>query len=325
MSTESYNARGVYYFPGRVPCPLAGVGSRGSHDSNRLVLDDADSTVSIDRARRLIRVHNGHVYPDKRPIADLMFLASGTTASGLTTPFGIHLKIFKRGQKISLDLHRHMRTAENIVAAEFEPFEVVVTDGQREQKVLDEQRVQALVCKPSWTLRIVRSIMALRDNLGTPDKAGTTPDGRVADLSVGFGALGLEWMLARAELRALRGTAQVQPGQPRLSLAEQLRSGAWEMKLTAMSTRWLPEVVQRDLFLFGLDQLPLLARVKERGLERNETLAFRFEGGQGQVLLGEQSTELPGALDVARAYLEFHMLGGLLCDQVERRATAAAS
>jgi hypothetical protein len=321
MSTESYNARGVYYFQGRVLCPLAGVGRRGSHDSNRLVLDDSDTVVSIDRARRLIRVHNDRVYTDKHALADLMFLARGTTASGLTTPFGIHLKIFKRGQKLSLDLHRHMRTAENLTAAEFEPFEVVVTDGKHEQKVLDEQRVQALVCKPSWALRIVRSIMALRDNLDAP---GTAPDGRMADLSVGFGALGLEWMLARAELRALRGSAQLQPGQPRPSLAEQLRSGAWEMKLTATSTRWLPAVVQRDLFLFGLDQLPLLARVRERGLERNETLAFRFEGGEGQVLLGNQSTELPGALDVARAYLEFHMLGGLLCDQVERRALAAS-
>lgn len=323
MSTESYNARGVYYFQGRVLCPLAGVGSRGPHDSNRLVLDDADSVVTIDRARRLIRVHNAHAYARKHPIADLMFLANGTTESGLTTQFGIHLKIFKRGQKLSLDLHRHMRTAENIASAEFEPFEVVVTDGQREEKVLDEQRVQALACKPSWALRIVRSIMALRDNLEPPGQGPTPTDGRVADLSVGFGALGLEWMLARAELRALRGLAPVPPGQPKPSLAEQLRSGAWEMKLTAQSTRWLPEVIQRDLFLFGLDQLPLLARVKERGLDRNETLAFRFEGGTGQVLLGDQSTELPGALDVARAYLEFHMLGGLLCDQVERRHTAS--
>jgi hypothetical protein len=324
MSTESYSSRGVYYFQGRVLCPLAGIGSRGPHHSNRLVLDDADTKVSIEHERRLIRVHNDRVYRDKHLIADLMFLASGTTASGRTTPFGIHLKIFKRGQKISLDLHRHLRTSENLTAAEFEPFEVIVTDGHREEKVLEEQRVQALVCRPSWALRVVRSIMALRDNLGSPSQGGAAPDGRVADLSVGFGALGLEWMLARAELMALRGTKQARAAPPRPSLAEQLREGAWELKLTALSTRWLPEVIQRDLFLFGLDELPLLARVRERGLERNETLAFRFEGGAGQVLLGQQSTELPGALDVARAYLEFHMLGGLLCDQVESRATATS-
>jgi hypothetical protein len=323
MSTESYSTRGVYYFQGRVHCPLAGIGRRGSHDSNRLVLDDADTVVSIDREKRLIRVHNDRVYPDKHPIADFMFLANGTTASGGTTPFGIHLKIFKRGQKLSLDLHRHLRTSENLTAAEFEPFEVVVTGGPKEEKVLDEQQVRALVCKPSWALRLVRSIMALRDNLGAPGKTGAASNGRVADLSVGFGALGLEWMIARAELLALHGVPQARPGAARLSLAEQLREGAWELRLTAMSTRWLPEVVQRDLFLFGLDQLPLLARVRERGLARNETLAFRFEGGEGRVLLGDQSTELPGALDVARAYLEFHMLGGLLCDQVERRAAAA--
>ncbi len=82
MSTESYSARGVYYFQGRVPCPLAGIGRRGSHDSNRLVLDDADTVVSIDREKRLIRVHNDRVYARKHLIADFMFLANGTTASG---------------------------------------------------------------------------------------------------------------------------------------------------------------------------------------------------------------------------------------------------
>jgi hypothetical protein len=322
MSVQSYNARGIYYFQGRVQCPLAGVGSRGAYESNRLVLDDSDTRVEIDAERRHIRVHNTAEYRTKHLIADFMFLANGTTASGGQTPFGLHLKIFKRGQKLSLDLHRHLRTSEHLTAAQFEPFEVIVTDGQREEKVLDEQRVQALVSRPSWALRLVRSIMALRDNLGEPSKAAQAPDGRVADLSVGFGALGLEWMIARAELMALSGTKRVEPGQPKPSLAERLREGAWELRLTAQSTRWLPEVVQRDLFIFGLDQLPLLARVRERGLERNQTLAFRFEGGAGHVLLGEQSAELPGALDVARAYLEFHMLGGLLCDQVERRVSA---
>jgi hypothetical protein len=322
MSTQTFSSRGVYYFQGRVLCPLAGIGRRGPYESNRLVLDDSDTAVSIDQELRHIRVHNDRVYRDKHLIADLMFLANGTTASGSKTPFGIHLKIFKRGQKLSLDLHRHLRTSEDLTAAEFESFEVVVTDGQREEKVLDEQRVQAMVCKPSWALRMVRSIMALRDNLDAPAKTGAAQDGRVADLSVGFGALGLEWMLARAELMALSATKQVSPG-PQPSLAERLREGAWELRLTAKSTRWLPEVVQRDLFLFGLDELPLLARVRERGLARDETLAFRFEGGEGRVLLGDQSTEMPGALDVARAYLEFHMLGGLLCDQVERRASAS--
>jgi hypothetical protein len=128
-------------------------------------------------------------------------------------------------------------------------------------------------------------------------------------------------MMARARLTSpsVRDTALFRTG----SVAELLAGGAWKLTLTALSRYWLPEVVKRDLFLFGLDHLPLLDGVKAHGLRRGESLQFGFEGGRGEVALGEERAPLPGALDVARAYLEFHMLGGLLCEQVESQRTAA--
>ena len=143
----------------------------------------------------------------------------------------------------------------------------------------------------------------------------TPEDQPIADLSLGFGALGLRWMMARAQLTSprTRDTALFRTG----SVAELLAGGAWKLKLTALSRHWLPEVVKRDLFLFGLDDLPLLDGVKAHGLRKGESLQFGFEGGHGEVVLGQERAALPGALDVARAYLEFHMLGGLLCERVE--------
>jgi hypothetical protein len=99
-----------------------------------------------------------------------------------------------------------------------------------------------------------------------------------------------------------------------------LRDGVWEMKLTALSEKWLPEVVQRDLFLYGLDEIPLLRDVRARGLRKGQTLAFRFARGSGEILLDGEATPFPGALDVARAYIEFHMLGGLIADSAESRS-----
>jgi hypothetical protein len=99
-----------------------------------------------------------------------------------------------------------------------------------------------------------------------------------------------------------------------------LRDGAWEMKLTALSEKWLPEVVKRDLFLYGLEEVPLLRDVRARGLRKGQTLAFRFSKGSGELALDGETAPLPGALDVARAYIEFHMLGGLIAERVEARA-----
>jgi hypothetical protein len=76
-------------------------------------------------------------------------------------------------------------------------------------------------------------------------------------------------------------------------------------------------VVKRDLFLFGLDELPLLSEVRQRGLRKDQTMSFRFEHGSGEVRLDGRSEPFAGAADVARAYLEFHMLGGLLAESAE--------
>jgi hypothetical protein len=320
-SPQVYRSRGIFYFSGRVRCPLAGVGSRGDFESNRLVLDDDHTEVTIDRRAARITVKNTRSYAQKSVVCDLMFLAEGTTASGAKTPFSIHLKILKSGTAISTDLHRHLRSQDPMVSAEFEPFEVVVTDGVRSQVLLNKEIVDRLASRPSLALRIVKALMAMRDNLEGVKQDPTKPGFRVADLSVGFGALGIEWMLARAELESLSGenAELIERGV----ISDMLKSGTWELKITALSDKWLPEVVIRDLFLFGLDELPLLADVRARGLTKGQTMAFRFERGRGEVALGDRSEAFAGAMDVARAYLEYHMLGGLLCECAEKLTKSA--
>ncbi len=314
-ATTTYQARGIYYFDGRVRCPLAGVGSRGDFDGNRLVLDDGDSEVTIDRAARRITVRNPHSYADKRSVADLLFLAEGTTPTGDTKPFSIHLKIFKHRDKFSTDLHRHLRSQEPIVSAAFEPFEVVVTDGGQRQVLYDKAAADKLCRRPGLALRIVKALMAMKNHLEGVKQDPKMAGFRIADLSVGFGALGLNSWLGRARLESL--TPANAPLIESGSVVDMLRDGAWKLELESFSDKWLPEVVQRDLFLFGLDEVPVLAPVRARGLRKGQSMSFRFERGSGEVAFAGQTAALPSTLDVARNYLEFHMLGGLLAEHAE--------
>jgi hypothetical protein len=317
-SPTVYRGRGIHFFPGRVTCPLAGIGARPGDASNRLVLDHTDTEVTIDRASARITVRDDRAYDDKTVVADLMFLADGYSASGERAPFSIHLKVQKTGHKYSVDLHRHLRNQMPMVRADYEPFEVIATDRGRSEVLLDRRRTEQLITKPSFALRVVKALMAMRDNLEGVAQDPKEPGYRVADLSVGFGALGLEYMMARAQLVSLDATNA--PLIEQGSIPAMLRDGVWEMKLTALSEKWLPEVVQRDLFLYGLDEIPLLRDVRARGLRKGQTLAFRFARGSGEILLDGEATPFPGALDVARAYIEFHMLGGLIADSAESRS-----
>ncbi|WP_437685544.1 hypothetical protein [Sorangium sp. So ce176] len=308
--------RGVYHFAGRVRCPFAGLGTRGDHEGNRLALDDDRSRVDLDTEARRIVFYNDHVYPEKTVIGDVLFLAEGTTANGRKSPFSVHLKVFKKGRAFSFDLHRHMRASEPLAAAELEPFEVIVQDAVTRAVALTPDRTRALCLRPSLALRVVKAIMATRDLLQGAAQDPAQVGYRVADLSVGFGALGVHHGVARAQLVSL--DAANAPLIRRGSVPEMLREGAWELSLTALSKRWLDEVIARDLFLFGLEGVSILRPVREHGLAEGETLSFRFERGGGWVVLGGAKEELPGATDVARSYLEFHLLGGLLAEHAER-------
>lgn len=318
--TTTWNRRGVFFFAGCVRCPMAGVGSRGDYESNRVALDNSDTTVTLDRQARRITVDNRVVYPGKSVVADLTFLAEGVHRGGDRSPFAIHLKIFKTGNKFSIDLHRHLRSQEEMIDVEVETFEVVTTDGSRRQVFLDQTIIEGLCKKPGLALRIVKSLMAMRSNIEGVSQDPTAPGFKVADLSLGFGVNKFDWrfswMMCRAELASLSGdNAELIRRGP---VTDMLRDGAWEMKLTIQTDRYLPGVVKRDLFLFGLDELPLLAEARERGLRKGQSLSFRFQRGDGEVGLDGQREPLPGALDVARAYIEFHMLGGLLAEEAER-------
>ena len=309
---------GVHYFDGRVPCPLAGVGSRGPNESNRIALDDDDTAVTVDRETAQITIVHKKRTRTKTIIADLMFLAIGSAAgSGRQIPFGIHLKVFKTGNKISTDFHRHMRTQDELTDAEFEPFTVVVTDGSHAEVVLDPASVLGLIRKPSRLHLLIKSMMAMRNHVDGIRQDRASPGYCLADLSMGFGRGRLAWMMTRAKLESLSSdNAKLIDGG---SLVNMLAEGAWRLEIRAFTDKYLPKVIARDLFLFGLGGSKLLAPVLERGLAANQSLAFRFEKGSGAIEFDGREEPLENAVDVARAYLEYHMLGGLLIEETEKR------
>nr|MBA3391730.1 hypothetical protein [Deltaproteobacteria bacterium] len=109
--------------------------------------------------------------------------------------------------------------------------------------------------------------------------------------------------------------ARLDDGPTAGRIAQLLAEGTWELSLEALTDRWLPELVARDLVLFGVPDLPLLADLRAGRLRRGQTLAFRSDG---LVRVDDAVAALPGALDLAREYLELHMLGGIVCAAVGR-------
>ena len=300
----------VTFLPGRVRCPLAGVGARAADASNRLVIDDPATEVTVDRDAATITIGDERSCATKTVIVDLVWLAEGVSAAGVRVPFTIHLEVTKTGRAYAVDLHTHEPANLPRTALVFEPFSIVTDRGEVLVSQLALGKVASIVRLKD---RVSRAFLVTRDHLPRSQDP-SAPGYRVVDRSIGIGALGLGLHLVRAKLTSL--SAANAPLIRRGDLSEMLREGAWELSLEALTDRWLPELVQRDLVLFEIDRVPLLGGVRARGLRAGQTLGFRCAAGVGEVVLDGAAAPLPEALDVARAYLEFHMLGGMLTEAV---------
>ncbi len=316
-----FRARGIHHFPGRVRCPLAGVGTRGPHASNRLVLEDEHSRVVVDWAARRIVFANTQPYPRKAPVGEFLFLGTGVTEAGTQAPFAIHLKIAKHRAEFDAQTHIHPTVREKLVSADFEPFEVVVSSGRTEETVLTRESALKSVREPRLTARLANIFLEVKDNLEGVKQDASKPEFRLADISVGLGEGRFSKMVLRAQLVSLDRANR--PLILRRSLPEMFRAGAWELRLTALSSLLPKEDFARDLFLIGLDRLPLLEGVMRNGLKKGETLGFRLRDGKGTIRLGNNSQEIPDAAGVSRAYLEFNFLGAILARQVTHPVSGA--
>jgi hypothetical protein len=303
----------VYYFDGPIPSPLAGIGSRGSHATNRLALDDDRTTVSVDPQAHRIVFSNTSSYPSATIIGDLVLLGIGTDSQGHDIAFAVHLKLKKRQHSFTADLHPHPTSRNHLRALRVAPYTVVVRGASGETTVLTPEQARKTVEEPELAARLANLVIQATDNLEgrsiRPEQVGA----RLVDVSIGFGAQRLNLKVARIELisQDAHNATLVRGG----SLADMLAHGAWEFRITSQT--WLPpDEFNRDLFLFGLDSIAFLQPLTTRGLRRGESLAIGFRDGKGFVQLGHQRGEIANAADVARAYLEFHFVGGIVARQV---------
>jgi hypothetical protein len=64
--------------------------------------------------------------------------------------------------------------------------------------------------------------------------------------------------------------------------------------------------------------LPAVQSVIRNGLRKDESLVIGYRDGQGFIGVGEATNAIAAPADVARAYLEFNFVGGLLARQLAR-------
>lgn len=307
-----YHGRGVYYFDGPVRSPVAGVGSRGEFATNRLALDDDHTTVAVDPVERRIVFTNAHSYDSSSIVGDVVLLGTGLDEKGARVPFGVHLEVRKRGRRFTAQVHPHPTSRDKVTDVQLAEYTVVARDRD-ETVLLTPAQSRRAIEEPELTARLAKIFIQATDHLDGQTIHPEVPDTRLVDVSIGFGVSKLKLDVGRIELISRDPDNATLIRQA--SVGSMLARGEWDFRIT--SETWLPpQEFERDLFLFGLDSVPFLQPLKKRGLARGESLVIGFRGGRGYVQLGDDRAEIAAPSDVARSYLEFHFIGGLVARQV---------
>ena len=291
---ESLRGRGVHYADATTVCPKVGIGTRGDHACLRIGLDDEHSSADIDRSKHRIVLRNAQAYDDEQIVGDVILPGWARSEAGRRTPVEVHLVVRKKGRTFHTKLYAHVVTREKPKQLEIEDFEVVLSDGKAETVAVTSETARKSVLDPGLSARMAGFLMEVTDNLASaPAKAGEPrPLGDIT-ISIGLG-----------------------PAAKKMLRAQFFRSGAdAELRFTALSNRVPRYIVQRDLFLYGIEGVPALAEVKKRGLRSGESMVIAVRGGKGSVTFGATSSDLPDAANSMRDFLATAYVGMLLAHQ----------
>lgn len=312
----TFKGRGVYTFDSAIPCPLQGAGARGANACNRIALDDNHTTATVDVAAKVITFTNTFGYAETRVIGDLLLLGTAQTEAHKIDPVAVHLKIEKHGNRAISKVHGHVVNHDAIKTVALDAYEVkIVTVAGKSEVALTPALADKALLDSGLMDRLAGALVEVRDNTKARAWSRGAP---IADIDIGVGvSKAAKWVLNARLVPG--GTWDHAPGA-----VELLKTGDWSLELKALSSLVPKEVVQRDLFLFGVEGAKVLASVKQDGLAKGEVLSFSMKGGKGAVGLDANTEEIPQAAEVARAFLEFSFIGSVLANQADLRSGAAA-
>jgi len=293
-AAADFTGRGVFNFKSDSGCPFGALAAAG--DCNRLALDDADTRASLDSAAHTIRFANPRSYGEKTIVGDVLLQGSGQSRSGQRVPLTFHALLSRSGNAWSVSSHAHSPIGDEFSDIRIDPYQVVVIEGSAERVVFTPAQIRETLARPSLAARLANEFVQVQDN-----RTGGAKD---ADITIGLGLSKASKSVARARFHA--------PSAKGLPLAEAMQQGNWTLELQALSGQIPREVVQRDLFLFGLESQSALQPLLQRGFKKNEKLVLGATNGKGYVRYDGQQREFAGADASARAFLQDSFIGLVL-------------
>jgi hypothetical protein len=298
-SATDITGRGSHYFDSTSGCPLPALSMRAVQ-CNRIGLDDQATTAAIDADSHQIHFNNTRSYASKTIVGDVLLQGSALDQSGRRVPVSVHLVLSKSGDSWSFSSHAHASVKGALSEVRIDPYVVDVPSADGRRVLLSSEQSTRLVSDPALAARLTSHFVQVRDN-----RAAKSRD---ADITIALGAGKVAKPVMRARLHSDAQGAD-NPGAL-------LAHGTWSFELEALTGKIPDQVIQRELFLYGLSEQPMLKPLMQRGFASRDKLIIGAVNGQGYLRYGDRQQAFAGAADAAAAFLQQSFIGLVLGTQL---------
>lgn len=297
---EELRGVGVHAFAGSQPCPFS-IGAE-ANACRRVALADGETGVQIDAAQHRIVLTNGKNYAGKTQIADVFLPATAKDAAGRVVPLVLHAKISKSGNhSLTVSSHGHGPVSGPFSDVTMEPWQIVGATGPgAEKQLLSDKKAVATLASPSLAARVAREFVEVEDSR---PKGSSHPD---ITIKLGLGKLAASVLRSRLVVPNATHPEQLQ---------KTLQSGTWSLEMASLSNSIPLSVTRHELFLYGLDQQPLVQRIRSEGFKKGSRLVVGARDGVGYLSIGDESVAFPEAAQSAQRYMDLSFIGLILAWQ----------
>ncbi|WP_024678530.1 hypothetical protein [Pseudomonas syringae] len=289
-----FTGRGVFHFASQSGC--ATTASSADADCNRIALDVADAQASVDPQTHTIVFTSDASHDSKTVIGDVLLHGSGLADDGQRVPLSLHVLLRRSGKVWSPDTYVHAPVRGKFREIKLDPYQISVREGTGERVLFTAEQARNVLAQPSIAARVASYFVEVH-----PSDA-KKPDANDITIALGVGKV------SKSLLRA--SFTSDQPGAA--ELGSLLETGTWNIKLQALSGQIPVWVVQRQLFVFGLEDSPLLADVRKSGFKKLDTLEMGAVNGKGYLRYNGAEESFPAAAASGAAFLRDSFIGLIL-------------
>lgn len=299
-----FGSRGVFHFASASGCPATGLQAVAA-DCNRIALDIPNAHASVDAAAQTIVFSSEAPEKDEILVGDVLLQGSGVSEQGQRVPLSVQLLVRRDGKKWSKDVYARAPVAGKFKQVQIDAYTISARQGDATKVLFTPDQARKIFADPSLKVRLARRLVGVKPS----DKANST----AGDITVSLGIGAVSTSVVRVGFAATPPAAGAQT---------QALASNWSIDVEALSSRIPLWAVQRELFLFGLEDQPALSGVRQNGFNNNDKLTIGAINGKGYLRFNGRETPFDTAAASGHAFMQDSFMG-LILGWRHRQATLA--